>query len=206
MIFVSIDDNEVFHLGAVNGASIWRSKQRCNVYLAEALLALKIGGSIGDAHEYLLIYAINHDLFKARKEQASVEMKSSLRFTKIQMKTRKGYGERMALSAQGYRPNQMYEIDNPVRQTTSPTCKAHAGKSLNLNIGSYWPKTEFGLEKKAMLYPRQKSNTSRTSMALCRGLGGHTRKLGTRTRRAKKSRTSSGTANCFRNTKTCSVD
>lgn len=111
-IFVSIDDNELFNLGLLMNKVFGEHSFIANC-IWQKRYSRENREAIGDAHEYMLVYAPNPDLFKARRgkialteEQAKVykspgnpkETDSSKRWRGIPM------------TAQGFRPNQMYDI------------------------------------------------------------------------------------------------
>jgi len=111
VIFVSIDDNEVFHLGLlmeqVFGAAnfvatcIWQKR-----YSRENREA------IGDAHEYLLVYTLDPERFKAQRGRIPLGEKQHALY-KNPDKDPRGAWQSVSISAQGFRPNQMYEITAP---------------------------------------------------------------------------------------------
>ena len=69
VIFVSIDDNEVFHLGMLMDAGLRRGKLVANVHLAEAILTREPWMPLAMLHEYLLVYAITPNNFKERRNK-----------------------------------------------------------------------------------------------------------------------------------------
>lgn len=111
VIFVSIDDNEVFHLGLLM-EQVFGEASKVATCIWQKRYSRENRGSIGDAHEYLLIYAINHDLFKGERNKLPLGEKQ-LAVYKNPNEDPKGPWRAVALSAQGFRPNQMYEIETP---------------------------------------------------------------------------------------------
>lgn len=71
--------------------------------------------AIGDAHEYVITYAKNPDLFKSSRNKLPLGDKQRSVY-KNTNKDPKGLWRAVSLSAQGYRPNQMYEIASPLTQ------------------------------------------------------------------------------------------
>jgi adenine-specific DNA-methyltransferase len=111
VIFVSIDDNEVFGLGLLMNRVFGP-----NAFVANCIWQKRYSrenrGSIGDAHEYVLVYANHPDVFK--------ETSGRIALTEEQAKVYKnpnndpmGRWRAIPMTAQGFRPNQMYEIKTP---------------------------------------------------------------------------------------------
>ena len=111
VIFVSIDDNEVFHLGLLM-EQVFGEASKVATCIWQKRYSRENRGSIGDAHEYILIYAINHELFKGGRNKLPLGEKQ-LSVYKNPNKDPNGPWRAVALSAQGFRPNQMYEIETP---------------------------------------------------------------------------------------------
>ncbi|MBB5878636.1 site-specific DNA-methyltransferase [Xanthomonas sp. 3498] len=111
VIFVSIDDNELFRLGmlmdrifGVNGhvaTCVWQKR-----YSRENR------GAIGDAHEYLLVYAPDSDSFKSSRNLIPLT-EAQAKIYKNTNNDEKGRWRTIPMTAQGFRPNQMYEIEGP---------------------------------------------------------------------------------------------
>lgn len=124
-IFVSIDDNEVaalrllmdeiFGAGNFVAAAVWQKR-----YSRENREA------IGDAHEYLLIYACKRDAFVTVKRKLPLGPKQ-LAVYRNPNNDPKGPWRAVSFSAQGFRPNQMYEITSPI-----------TGKKYRPPEGSCW--------------------------------------------------------------------
>jgi len=110
-IFISIDDNErdncrklcdeIFGEENFAAACVWQKR-----YSRENR------GAIGDAHEYLLVYTASLDFFQ--------ESRSLIPMTEDQAEVYKnlnndpkGRWRAVPMTAQGFRPNQMYEIVTP---------------------------------------------------------------------------------------------
>lgn len=111
-LWVSIDDTEVHYLrvlldevcGRENfvASNIWQKR-----YSRENREA------IGDAHEYVLLYAKNPEQFKRTRNKLPLGEKQ-LAVYKNKNNDPKGPWRAVSFSAQGYRPNQMYEIVSPI--------------------------------------------------------------------------------------------
>lgn len=114
-IFVSIDDNELFNLGLLMNKVFGERNFVANC-IWQKRYSRENREAIGDVHEYVMVYAPNPDLFKARR--------GKLPLTSEQAKVYKNPGnpnetdptkrwQSISLTAQGYRPNQMYKITAP---------------------------------------------------------------------------------------------
>jgi adenine-specific DNA-methyltransferase len=110
-IWVSIDDNEahylkvvmdeVFGRGNFVASNIWQKR-----YSRENREA------IGDAHDYVLLYAKSPTRFKDTRNLLSLGDKQRAVYKNPDSDPR-GPWQSVSLLAQGYRPNQMYEIVGP---------------------------------------------------------------------------------------------
>ena len=110
-IWVSIGDNEVgalrilldeiFGRNCFVASNVWQKR-----YSRENREA------IGDAHEYVLIYAKNVEAFKETRNKLPLGEKQK-KIYKNPDKDPRGLWQSVSLLAQGYRPNQMYEITAP---------------------------------------------------------------------------------------------
>lgn len=114
-IFVSIDDNELPNLWLLMNQVFG---ERCFVanIVWQKRYSRENRGAIGDAHEYLLVFSPNPDAFKARRgriplsaEQAKVYRNPDNSKETDPAKRWRG----IPMTAQGFRPNQMYEIVAP---------------------------------------------------------------------------------------------
>jgi adenine-specific DNA-methyltransferase len=110
VIFVSIDDNEVFNLGLLMN-SIFGESNHVATCVWQKRYSRENRGAIGDAHEYLLIYALNPEIFKYRRNKVSLTDKQ----TAVYKNDHPAHGKwrDIPMTAQGFRPNQMYEIVAP---------------------------------------------------------------------------------------------
>ena len=75
--------------------------------------------SIGDAHEYILVYSPNPQGFKERRNKVPLTEKQAAVY-KIRGQDPKGRSRTIPMTAQGYRPNQMYEIVSPAGVSHTP--------------------------------------------------------------------------------------
>ena len=78
------------------------------LYLAEAVFPRE-RGAIGDAHDYLVVYAANPEVFQQRRNLTSMTEEQA-RAAADSNNDPKGRCAR-PVTAQGYRPNQMYALE-----------------------------------------------------------------------------------------------
>lgn len=118
VIFVSIDDNELFRLGMLMdrvfgegfhvATCVWQKR-----YSRENREA------IGDAHEYLLVFSRNPEKFKATRGRLPLT-EDQAKVYRNPNNDPKGRWRGIPMTAQGFRPNQMYEIEGPDGQIHVP--------------------------------------------------------------------------------------
>ncbi|KAF1712187.1 site-specific DNA-methyltransferase [Pseudoxanthomonas kalamensis DSM 18571] len=118
VIFVSIDDNELFRLGMLMDR-VFGHDGHVATCIWQKRYSRENREAIGDAHEYLLVFAINPEKFK--------EARGRIPLTQDQAKIYrnpnddpKGRWRGIPMTAQGFRPNQMYEIKGPDGRTHTP--------------------------------------------------------------------------------------
>lgn len=110
-LWITIDDNECHYLkvlcdevfGRVNfvASNVWQKR-----YSRENREA------IGDAHDYVLLYAKNADRFKSIRNRVPISEEQAKIYKNPNSHPR-GRWRPIPMTAQGYRPNQMYEIVAP---------------------------------------------------------------------------------------------
>ncbi|KAB0331438.1 site-specific DNA-methyltransferase [Janthinobacterium sp. PLB04] len=110
-IFISIDDNEAPALRKV-ADEIFGEENFVACCVWQKRYSRENRGAIGDAHEYLIVYARDFDYFQRvrgliapTEEQTAVYRNSN--------NDPKGRWRPVPMTAQGYRPNQMYEVVTP---------------------------------------------------------------------------------------------
>jgi adenine-specific DNA-methyltransferase len=118
VIFISIDDHEVDNL-----------RKLCNdVFGEENFVACCVWqkrysrenrGTFGDAHEYIIIYAANQEAFERTRNLIPMT-EDQARVYKNPNNDPKGRWRAVPMTAQGYRPNQMYEIATPSGKRHKP--------------------------------------------------------------------------------------
>ena len=110
-IFVSIDDNEIFTLGMLMNR-VFGEAAHVATCVWQKRYSRENRGAIGDAHEYLLVYSPQPDLFKDRRGMIPLS-ELQAKIYKNPNEDPKGRWRGIPMTAQGYRPNQMYEITTP---------------------------------------------------------------------------------------------
>ncbi len=127
VIFISIDDNELFNLGLLMNQVFGEGSFVANC-IWQKRYSRENREAIGDAHEYLLVYSPDPEKFKQRRGLLELGEKQ-LSVYKNPNNHPRGPWRAVALSAQGYRPNQMYEIVSP---TTGKTFRPPEGSCWKL--------------------------------------------------------------------------
>jgi adenine-specific DNA-methyltransferase len=117
-IFVSIDDNELFNLGLLMNKVFGEQSFIANC-IWQKRYSRENREAIGDAHEYLLVYSPNPELFKVRRGKIPLTGKQAAAYKNPNNDPR-GPWQSISLSAQGWRPNQMYEITAPNGKRHTP--------------------------------------------------------------------------------------
>lgn len=115
-IFVSIDDNEVATLRLLMDEIFGKANfVACNAWQKRYSRENRV--AIGDAHEYVVTYAVDPVKFKTSAKKLPLGAKQ-LSVYKNPNNDPRGMWRAVSLSAQGFRPNQMYEIVSPVTGKT----------------------------------------------------------------------------------------
>jgi site-specific DNA-methyltransferase (adenine-specific)/adenine-specific DNA-methyltransferase len=110
-IWVSMDDSEIALLRILMDEVFGRERFiACNVW--QKRYSRENREAIGDVHEYLLLYAMNAERFKVQRNLVPLEEKQKSLYKNPDNDPR-GPWQSVSLTAQGYRPNQMYEIIAP---------------------------------------------------------------------------------------------
>ena len=110
-IWISIDDNEVAALRLILDEIFGR-----NCFVASNVWQKRYSRenreAIGDAHEYVLTYCRDLELFKRNRNRVPFS-KEQAKVYKNPNNDPKGRWRGIPMTAQGWRPNQMYEIITP---------------------------------------------------------------------------------------------
>jgi DNA modification methylase len=110
-IWISMDDSEIQLLRVLMDEVFGRDRfVACNVW--QKRYSRENRGSIGDVHEYLLVYAKHPELFQEVRNLVPLTEEQA-KIYKNPNNDPKGRWRGIPLTAQGYRPNQMYEIVGP---------------------------------------------------------------------------------------------
>jgi len=117
-IFISIDDNEIENL-----------RKLCNEVFGEANFVAccvwqkrysrENRGAIGDAHDYIVVYARSREAFEARRNLIPMTEEQA-RVYKNPNNDPRGRWRAVPMTAQGFRPNQMYDIETPSGKVLKP--------------------------------------------------------------------------------------
>lgn len=110
-IWISMDDSEIALLRMLMDEIFGRDRfVACNVW--QKRYSRENREAIGDVHEYLLVYATDPERFKETRNRVGLEAKQ-LKNYKNPNGDPKGPWQSISMTAQGWRPNQMYEIVAP---------------------------------------------------------------------------------------------
>ena len=110
-IFISIDENEIANLKLICNEIFGGNHHVATIAWQKRYLR-ENRGAIGDAHEYILVYATDVEIFKCIRHMVSFDDSSS-KVYKNPNNDPKGRWRGVPMTAQGYRPNQMYPITTP---------------------------------------------------------------------------------------------
>lgn len=117
-IWISMDDSEIGLLRVLMDDIFGRQKfVACATW--QKRYSRENRGAIGDAHEYLLVYAMGPETFKETRNRVPVDEKQA-KIYKNPNDDPKGRWRGIPMTAQGYRPNQMYEITAPSGKVFKP--------------------------------------------------------------------------------------
>ena len=110
-IWVSIDDSEAHYMKVILDEIFGR-----NNFIASNVWQKRYSRenreAIGDVHEYVMVYAINPQAFKETRNRISLS-DNQKKIYKNPNNDPKGLWRPIPMTAQGYRPNQMYPITTP---------------------------------------------------------------------------------------------
>jgi len=115
-IWISIDDSETASLRYLMDEIFGRQKFiACNVW--QKRYSRENREAIGDVHEFIMVYAMNPKRFKETRNKLPLGEKQ-VSVYKNPNNDPRGRWRAVSLSAQGFRPNQMYEIVSPITGKT----------------------------------------------------------------------------------------
>lgn len=110
-IWVSIDDHEAHYMKVIMD-EIFGRKNFIASNVWQKRYSRENREAIGDVHEYVLTYAKNPDFFKKTRNRIPLN-EDQAKIYKNTNNDPKGRWRGIPMTAQGYRPNQMYEIVAP---------------------------------------------------------------------------------------------
>ncbi len=117
-IWISMDDSEIGLLRPLMDEVFGRQRfVACNVW--QKRYSRENRGSIGDAHDYVLVYAMNPEKFKGTRNRVPLN-EHQAKVYKNPNNDPRGRWRGIPMTAQGWRPNQMYEIKTPSGKTVTP--------------------------------------------------------------------------------------
>lgn len=116
VIFVSIDDNEVHNLRQLMNETFGEENFVANV-IWQKRTSPDARLPLGAAHDYIVVFAKDIDLLELNQLDLSKAQKESF---KNPDNDPRGPWVSTDFSAQGFRPNQMYEITTPSGETYTP--------------------------------------------------------------------------------------
>ncbi len=114
-IWVSIDDNEGHYLKVIMDEVFGRTRFVAN-NVWQKRYSRENRGAIGDAHEYLIVYATSPEIFKEKRNRVPLNEDQARIYKNPDNPNESNPRKRwrgLPMTAQGYRPNQMYEILAP---------------------------------------------------------------------------------------------
>ena len=122
VVVVSIDDNELFNLGLLMNQVFGERSFVANC-IWQKRYSRENREAIGDAHEYLLFYSPNPNKFKLRRGRIPFNEQQAKIYRnpdnpKETDPTKRWRG--IPISAQGFRPNQMYTVVSPAGVKHTP--------------------------------------------------------------------------------------
>jgi adenine-specific DNA-methyltransferase len=133
-IWISIDDSEAHYLKII-ADEIFGRKNFIASNVWQKRYSRENREAIGDSHEYILVYAIDPERFKTSRNKIMLGPKQ-ISVYKNPNNDPNGPWRSVSLSAQGYRPNQMYKIVSPI-----------TGKMHSPPKGSCWKIIEDNYQK-----------------------------------------------------------
>ncbi|MBR2515009.1 MAG: site-specific DNA-methyltransferase [Halomonas sp.] len=114
-IWISIDDRESHYLKVIMDEVFGRKCFLANV-VWQKRYSRENRGVLGDAHEHILVYVKNETLFRARANRIPLDERQAKVYRNPENARETDPTKRwrgLPMTAQGYRPNQMYKIVAP---------------------------------------------------------------------------------------------
>ena len=110
-IFISIDENEFANLKLLCDEIFGLSSHVATISWQKRY-SRENRGAIGDAHEYIVVYSTDVEAFKIKRNKLPMDEIQS-KIYKNPNNDPRGRWRSIPMTAQGYRPNQMYPIVDP---------------------------------------------------------------------------------------------
>ncbi|MBF0111017.1 MAG: site-specific DNA-methyltransferase [Magnetococcales bacterium] len=120
VIFISVDDHEFANLKGICDDIFGEDDGFIATLVWQKRYSRENRGSIGDAHEYILVYSRSSERFQENSGKISLTEEQA-NIYKNQNNDPMGRWRGIPMTAQGYRPNQMYEITTPSGIVHRPT-------------------------------------------------------------------------------------
>ena len=117
-IFLSCDDNEVQNLRTLLD-EVFGEENFIATCVWQKRYSRENRGSIGDAHDYIIVYAASASDFEATCNRIPMTEEQA-RVYRNPNDDPLGRWRAVPMTAQGYRPNQMYEVQTPSGETHQP--------------------------------------------------------------------------------------
>lgn len=133
VIFISIDDTEIANLKLICG-EIFGQNNHVATFIWQKRYSPDVRTSVSDAHEFVLCYARNPEVFKSTRHLLPLGEAQTKQFSNPDHDPR-GPWKANDFTAPGYRPNQMYEITLP------------SGRIVTPPAGRCWRVTKEGFER-----------------------------------------------------------
>lgn len=117
-IWVSMDDSEIQLLRMLMDEVFGRDRfVACNIW--QKRYSRENREAIGDSHEYVLVYAMDPEKFKQTRNKVPLTEEQS-KIYKNPNNDPEGRWRGIPMTAQGFRPNQMYEVTTPSGKVYRP--------------------------------------------------------------------------------------
>lgn len=117
-LWINIDDDESHYLKVLTDEVMGKENFVANV-LWQKRTSPDARATLGDAHDHILVFAKQYELFKETLNTLPLTEEQKSRYTNPDDDPR-GPWVSSDFTAQGYRPNQMYEIETPSGETYTP--------------------------------------------------------------------------------------
>ena len=117
-IWISIDDDECHYLKVICDEIFGRKNFVANI-VWQKRYSRENREAIGDVHDHILVYVRDQELFKKTRNKVPVSEEQA-KIYKNPNNDPRGRWRAVPMTAQGWRPNQMYEIVSPSGKVFTP--------------------------------------------------------------------------------------